>query len=194
VSHPEAGSSHAGSGRLCLRTKANVGTVIRSPMLTRPVVQFVVLLATATLLAGCLSSPPREQHLAYGSEAGAPAERLRLVRIADAQIGSPYVYGGNRPGGFDCSGLVQFSHARAGISVPRTTTEQWRTATPLERSYLLPGDILFFSLGGRKPRHVGIYEGDGRFIHAPSSGKTVSRASLDNPYWQSRWIGARTFL
>lgn len=115
-------------------------------MLTPPVVQFFVLLATATLLAGCLSSPPREQHLAYGSQAGAPAERLRLVRIADAQIGSPYVYGGNRPGGFDCSGLVQFSHARAGISVPRTTTEQWRTATPLERSYLLPGDILFSAL------------------------------------------------
>ena len=162
--------------------------------INRWALQVIALLAISLLLTGCLSTPTRESGYADGSHVEASEKRLQLIRVANAQIGAPYRYGGDRPGGFDCSGLVQFSHARAGISVPRTTAEQWRAAPRLERSYLLPGDILFFRLGGWKPRHVGIYEGNGHFIHAPSSGKTVTRASLDNPYWQSRWIGTRTFL
>ena len=78
--------------------------------------------------------------------------------------------------------------------MPRTTAAQWRHAATLRRGHLLPGDLLFFSLGGRKDRHVGIYEGSGVFIHAPSSGKRVGRASLDNPYWRSRLIGGKSFL
>lgn len=151
-------------------------------------------LAAGILLVGCLSSPARDTGQTYDDTRPASAQRVSLIRIANAQIGVPYRYGGNRPDGFDCSGLVQFTHQRAGIAVPRTTAEQWRTAARLDRRHLLPGDVLFFSLGGRKPRHVGIYEGQGRFIHAPSSGKTVARASLDNPYWRARWVGSGTFL
>ena len=154
----------------------------------------IAVLTTLLLLTGCVSQAPRETQSTYHSGATASDQRLHLVRVASDQIGVPYRYGGSRPDGFDCSGLVQFTHARAGIRVPRTAREQWRSATRLPRSNLLPGDLLFFSLGTRKPQHVGIYEGDGLFIHAPSSGKTVTRASLDNPYWRTRWIGSGTFL
>ena len=165
-----------------------------APDPTRRRLIIAALAGAAVTLTGC-SSPSRQ---ALGPQGGRPArltaQRAILIEIAGDQIGAPYRYGGNRPGGFDCSGLVQFAHSRAGVPVPRTTAEQWRAAAPLDRSHLLPGDLLFFDLGSRKPRHVGIYEGGGIFIHAPSSGKRVSRASLDNPYWQAHWFGSRTFL
>ena len=152
------------------------------------------LIAVAVLLAGCLSQPPRETRADDRGTVTASDQRLQVIRTASAQIGTPYRYGGSRPGGFDCSGLVQFTHARAGVRIPRTTGEQWQSALPLRRSHLLPGDLLFFRIGDQKPRHVGIYEGGGVFIHAPSSGKSVTRASLDNPYWRTRWVGSGTFL
>lgn len=152
------------------------------------------LACAATTLTGCLSSAPRAVRPEGERSIRIGARRASLVEIASAQIGAPYRHGGNRPSGFDCSGLVQFAHARAGVKVPRTAAEQWRTAARLNRSHLLPGDLLFFDLGARKPSHVGIYEGRGHFIHAPSSGKRVSRTSLDNPYWHARWLDSRTFL
>jgi cell wall-associated NlpC family hydrolase len=89
---------------------------------------------------------------------------------------------------------VQFAHRQIGIDVPRTTHQQWSQAQQAERRHLIPGDLLFFTLDGDKGRHVGIYEGRGVFIHAPSRGKRVSRASLDNPFWRQRLVGARSFL
>ncbi len=120
--------------------------------------------------------------------------REQLVKTAADQIGTPYRFGGNSPRGFDCSGLVQYAHRQLGIEVPRTTASQLAQARDPQRRHLLPGDLLFFAIGRQKERHVGIYEGEGLFIHAPSSGKRVSRASLDNPYWRSRLIARRTFL
>jgi cell wall-associated NlpC family hydrolase len=109
-------------------------------------------------------------------------------------IGTPYRYGGKNRSGFDCSGLVQYAHSSAGVDVPRTTASQLAQARVPDRRNLLPGDLLFFEINGQKGRHVGIYEGDGVFIHAPSSGKRVSRASLDNPFWRKRLVATRTFL
>jgi cell wall-associated NlpC family hydrolase len=123
-----------------------------------------------------------------------PGDRSVVVSAARRAIGAPYRYGGNTPAGFDCSGLVQHAHAMAGIEIPRTTAAQWRRGRAPGRRNLLPGDLLFFAPGDRKDRHVGIYEGNGMFIHAPSSGKPVGRASLDNPYWRSRLIGSRSFF
>jgi cell wall-associated NlpC family hydrolase len=120
--------------------------------------------------------------------------RHEVVRIAEQLIGTPYRYGGNNPYGFDCSGLVQYTHRQVGIDVPRTTGSQWAQARIPERQHLLPGDLLFFNIDAQKSRHVGIYEGDGVFIHAPSSGKHVSRGSLDNPFWSDRLVATRTFL
>lgn len=146
-------------------------------------------------LAGC-STPPYQDTDEYrtADDPGMSATRHHVVRIAADQIGTPYRYGGNSRRGFDCSGLVQFAHHQAGIEIPRTTTAQWTAASTPDRRHLLPGDLLFFGMGEKKDRHVGIYEGRGVFIHAPSSGKQVSRASLDDPYWQHRLIGSKTFL
>lgn len=115
------------------------------------------------------------------------------LAVAQKMIGTPYRYGGANPRGFDCSGLVYYSYHKAGISVPRTSYEQFRQSQPVHLSNLQPGDLLFFRLDDVKPSHVGIYEGEGRFVHAPSFGKQVSYASLDSPYWASKVIGAGRF-
>jgi len=153
-----------------------------------------LLLAASLGLAGCLSTPSADRGYSAAGTGPVSDQRMMVIRVASRMIGTPYRYGGNNPRGFDCSGLVQYTHAHAGLSIPRTTGEQWRYADRPRRRHLLPGDLVFFDLGSQKASHVGIYEGGGVFIHAPSSGKRVSRASLDNPYWQNRMVGARTFL
>ena len=99
-------------------------------------------------------------------------------------VGKPYKYGGASPAGFDCSGLVHYSYRQAGLSVPRSTAEQRRLSQRIKQAELKPGDLLFFDERGKKHSHVGIYVGDGRFVHAPSSGKSVRNDTLDNPYWR----------
>lgn len=148
-------------------------------------------------LSGCQSVPSATDTSTPAYNTGAYVHsrpRAALIRAAAGQIGTPYRYGGNNRSGFDCSGLVQFAHRQIGIEVPRTTRQQWSQAQQPERPHLIPGDLVFFALDGNKSRHVGIYEGGGVFIHAPSRGKRVSRASLDNPFWRQRLIGARSFL
>ena len=109
--------------------------------------------------------------------------------VALRQVGVPYRYGGSTPGGFDCSGLVHYSYARAGIVVPRTTATLWQNMRPVAKEQLRRGDVLFFNIAG-KMSHVGMYIGGGRFVHAPSSGKTVSVASLNSDYYRKALIRA----
>ena len=111
------------------------------------------------------------------------------ARVAYQQVGTPYLYGGNSPRGFDCSGLVHFSYSKVGHAVPRTTRALWHQAQPVANGELLPGDVLFFDVDG-KMSHVGVYLGDNRFVHAPSSGKFVSIASLKSPYYAQSFIRA----
>jgi cell wall-associated NlpC family hydrolase len=100
-------------------------------------------------------------------------------------VGKPYRYGGESPSaGFDCSGLVQYSFRQAGLRVPRSTEAQLRASRRVPRSQLRPGDLVFFDQDGKKKGHVGIYLGNGRFVHAPSSGKRVRTDSLDSRYWK----------
>jgi cell wall-associated NlpC family hydrolase len=112
------------------------------------------------------------------------------LAIAREMIGAPYRYGGASPGGFDCSGLVYYSYRKAGITVPRTSAEQYRQSERVKLSGLRPGDLVFFRISRNKPSHVGIYAGGEHFVHAPSGGKRVSYASLVDPYWRSRVMGA----
>ncbi|BCO32482.1 hypothetical protein TspCOW1_25850 [Thiohalobacter sp. COW1] len=122
-------------------------------------------------------------------------QRRQLVAHAERMLGHPYRYGGESPQlGFDCSGLVYFSHRQLGIEVPRTTRDQRRRSRAVPLQALQPGDLVFFDLSDTKTRHVGIYIGGGRFIHAPTSGKRVSVSSLDNPYWRRHLAGAGSFL
>jgi cell wall-associated NlpC family hydrolase len=155
----------------------------------------VLVAFTAATLVGCGTSPVSGP--TYTGDSGHQAvspTRHEVVRVAGQMIGTPYRYGGNNRKGFDCSGLVQYAYRKAGVDVPRTTASQLAQARVPERRNLLPGDLLFFEIDWQKSRHVGIYEGDGVFIHAPSSGKRVSRASLENPFWGKRLIATRTFL
>lgn len=117
-----------------------------------------------------------------------------IVRTARQYLGVPYKSGGVNPSGFDCSGYVMYVYEKNGISIPRATAEQYRNGQPVSLRTAGPGDLLFFRTSGPDISHVAIYAGKGRFIHAPSSGKTISYASLDNPYWNRRYAGAVTYL
>jgi cell wall-associated NlpC family hydrolase len=129
------------------------------------------------------------------------AEALRgagavIAREARDQIGVPYRYGGDEPRrGFDCSGLVAYVHAQEGIAVPRTAAAQYAAARKVERDDLQPGDLVFFRLvaGSRDVTHVGVYTGQGRFVHAPQSGRDVAEASLDDPFYRERFAGSGRF-
>jgi cell wall-associated NlpC family hydrolase len=109
--------------------------------------------------------------------------------IALDQVGAPYRYGGSTPQGFDCSGLVQYSYSRAGVTVPRTTGQLWTASRTVGREDLRAGDILFFSIDG-KMSHVGMYLGERRFVHAPQSGRNVSVGSLESPFYKAALIRA----
>jgi cell wall-associated NlpC family hydrolase len=106
-------------------------------------------------------------------------------------LGKPYRYGGSTPAGFDCSGLVLYSYRQAGLALPHSTDKQRSASRPVRLADLRRGDLLFFNQEGKKHGHVGIYLGDGKFVHAPSSGKSVRSDRLDSPYWKRHLSEAR---
>jgi murein DD-endopeptidase len=112
-----------------------------------------------------------------------------VLQAAQARIGSPYKYGGAGPDAFDCSGLVTYAHHQIGVAVPRTAAQQFAAATPVRRGELRPGDLVFFRLDSRDVSHVGIYAGDGRFVHAPQRGGNVRMASLDEEHFRRSFAG-----
>ena len=143
----------------------------------------------AVFLAGCagpavVATKPAEVSVVKAAPASV-AERAAAVALQ--QVGSAYRYGGASPAGFDCSGLVQYSYREAGMRVPRTTGQLWQSAGTVAYDDLRVGDLLFFRFDG-KMSHVGIYIGDEQFVHAPSSGKTVSIDSLDADYYRRALI------
>ena len=107
------------------------------------------------------------------------ADRKAVVAEADKQLGVPYVYGGTTPAGFDCSGFTRwvFEHA-LGTSLPRTAAEQSVLGKKVSLDDLVPGDLLFWG-GAGDAYHVGIYAGDGEYIHASTGGGRVMRATFD---------------
>lgn len=153
-------------------------------------VQLIRRLSCIAILAltavGCSSQPvsqPQARPAAISSTAD------RAVAVALQQVGVPYRYGGTTPSGFDCSGLVHYSYNRAGKSLPRTTSTLWNGMRPVASDQIRKGDILFFRISG-KMSHVGMYVGGGRFVHAPSSGKVVSVASLHSDFYRHALIRA----
>lgn len=123
-----------------------------------------------------------------------PSAGLEEISIqAMSLVGTPYRYGGNTPdAGFDCSGLVRYVVSRAAnVNLPRTTEAMGTRGSSLDRSEVASGDLVFFNTTGRANSHVGIYVGQNRFVHAPSSGGTVRLEDMGKPYWASRYNGAR---
>ncbi len=114
-----------------------------------------------------------------------------LVNTARSYIGTPYSYGGTTPSGFDCSGYTQYVFKQVGISIPRTTDQQFAMGAPVAKSDLQIGDLVFFNTSGSGVSHDGIYIGSGKFIHSSSSKGVMISALNDPAYWGSRYIGAR---
>lgn len=117
-----------------------------------------------------------------------------IVSTAQKYLGTPYVYGGASPSGFDCSGFVYYVLNSVGISASRTLVTMYSQGTAVSKSELQPGDVVFFQNTYRVGiSHVGIYVGNGQFIHAPNSRSTVSYASLNTTYWTNHYYGAVRF-
>ncbi|VAW98724.1 hypothetical protein MNBD_GAMMA21-394 [hydrothermal vent metagenome] len=159
-------------------------------MVTKLSASFVCLFILATLVA--CSSPatvPTKPVNRYG------ATPEQVVKIAESMLGVKYHYGGKTPGtGFDCSGLVYFSYLQVGITLPRTSSAQYAASKPVSKKSIRRGDLLFFRIYRGKISHVGIYLGNNRFVHAPSSGKKVSIGELDSPYWRKRFVRGGRFI
>jgi cell wall-associated NlpC family hydrolase len=133
-----------------------------------------------TASAGAISSEPTPIYSAPPSRYGG------VVGIAMQYLGTPYVYGGSSPSGFDCSGFVMYVYGKVGISLPHNAAAQYAYGTPVSRSQLQPGDLVFFNGLG----HNGIYIGGGSFIHSPHTGDVVKISSLSG-WYSSTWVGAR---
>lgn len=139
--------------------------------------------------------PPPSRPWATVAPADPVAANAILMR-AISLVGTPYRYGGNTPeGGFDCSGLVNYVFRDAvDLRLPRTSRELAAWQGPrIAPDRLAPADLVFFGSRGQVT-HVGIYVGEGRFVHAPSTGGTVRLDRLDGPYWRDHYTGAKRIL
>jgi len=157
--------------------------------------RLILALAIVTITAACSSSPPRERDWsdAASPDGTASAAQRDVVRHALGYVGVPYRYGGDSAeSGFDCSGLVwRVYRQAAGLRLPRDTYGISRKGIAIPPRELKPGDLVFFNTLKRPYSHVGIYLGKERFVHAPSSGGTVSVARISDRYWRQRYDGAR---
>ena len=120
-----------------------------------------------------------------------------LDEILLAQLGKPYVYGGNGPNSFDCSGLAKYVYGKIGVTLPRVASDQQYVGTAVERTMesLKFGDLVFFAPPGRtSATHVGIYVGNGQMIHAPQTGDVVKYSPIFEGYFKNRFFAARRVL
>ncbi len=152
------------------------------------------------LLLACAGTPPRPQPPASAARVDAtpadPTQANNVLMRALGLVGTPYRWGGNTPeSGFDCSGLVGFVFRdAAGVLLPRSSRELAAVAArEPSRDRLAAGDLVLFGADGGVS-HVGIYVGQGRFVHAPNQGGTVRLDELDAPYWRDNYRGAKRLL
>ena len=117
----------------------------------------------------------------------------KLVEKAKTKMGCPYVWGATGPNTFDCSGLTSWVHKQFGITIPRTSLAQSKSGTYIFKSNLRPGDLVFFKTTSAPVGHVGMYVGDGKFIHAPNSKSVVKIDSLSSSYYSKRYVTGRRY-
>lgn len=157
----------------------------------------LVLLALVVLLGGCAGtapSPPPVVSAPPPSREEAPGDAV--VATARSLVGIPYSPRGCRPqDGFDCSGFVNYVYGQHGVNLPRMAADQLRVGSPVPRTQLRPGDLVFFANGpSGSDMHVGVYSGLGRFIHSPKPGGKVREEAMAGSYWPPRYVGARRLL
>lgn len=149
---------------------------------------------------GPTSAPvPAVPPLATAAPTAGSALAQGIVQSALDAMGVPYAWGGSSANGFDCSGLIRYAYREHGIELPRRSVDQAREGVAVELAVgaLLPGDILAFGSAPGQVTHVGLYLGQGRFIHSATTGVRISLLSQDDPdgrYWWQRWIAARRIL
>ena len=114
----------------------------------------------------------------------------KAVDIAKQYLGTPYVWGGETPDGFDCSGLMQYVYKQMGYDISRTTYTQINDGTAVSKSNLQPGDLVFFG-DSSSPHHVGMYIGNGQYLHAPRTGDVVKISNLND---RTDYAGARRII
>ncbi len=150
----------------------------------------VILCAAAALaLCSCVSVKTGSAPVDAGGL------RESIVKTAKSALNAEYRYSGSEPGsGFDCSGLAQYVYAQAGIKIHRTASTQYRNSQKIQKKELLPGDLVFFTTYGPGVTHVGVFIGEKSFIHAPSKGKRVEIADLENVYWKKAFVGAGRYI
>lgn len=159
------------------------------------------LMLTLAVLAGCASAPrPPSVAMPSGPEQTATpamsAVHDDVLFHAFSLVGTPYRWGGNSPEtGFDCSGLINYVFREtAGLTLPRTTAGLSELPRTAPSGALRPGDLVLFSTRGKRVDHAGIYVGEGRFLHAPSTGGRVRIDDLQASYWQRSYKSARRVL
>jgi cell wall-associated NlpC family hydrolase len=139
---------------------------------------------------------PDEYAVARQQKYGDMYMREELIKTAESFVGVPYLWGGTSPStGFDCSGLSMTVYQLNGLDLPRSSKEQYQTGAPVEKNDLLKGDLVFFATSGKgKVAHVGIYVGDGRFIHAAGKGKNIRVDHLSKSFYKKTYLGGRTYI
>jgi len=139
---------------------------------------------------------PEDYTAAQIKKTGKGDLRSELVKTAKRFIGIPYRWGGTTAeNGFDCSGLTMVSYRLNGLNLPRVSRSQYKAGKWVAKSKLRPGDLVFFATkGGKRVTHVGMYAGNGEFIHAPRTGKNVRIEKLSNKFFAKTYVGGRTYL
>ena len=155
---------------------------------------FLVVLAAVTGCAGAPQQPATPARAAVEPRSAETYVGSAIAELARTLVGAQYRYGGAKPDeGFDCSGLVFYTYAQAGYRVPRTSQELFRAARKIALGDAGAGDLMFFQ-DETKLSHVGIYLGDGWFVHAPATGQRVAVASLDTAYYQQNLVAVGRLL
>jgi len=143
-----------------------------------------------TVLAPAPKPPPAPPRSAQGRATGA-----QLTQLALSLVGTPYVWAGKSPAGFDCAGLVVYVYGQFNVNLPPTTYDQWNFGRQIAQADLLIGDLVFFAnTYGPGITHVGIYVGDNMFVHAENESSGVVRSSLVSGYWSTKFYGARRVI
>lgn len=151
----------------------------------------VLTLAASLLVVGCGTTPPSPASRGPAYSRLTPEQSSDIAIHALGLVGTPYRYGGNTPdGGFDCSGLIGYVYSsRAGVAPPRTVAQLSSFGQSIDPDELRTGDLVVFGRG--RPTHAGIYVGEGRFVHAPSTGGTVRLDHLRSRYWSQQMASFR---